>query len=296
MAIKKKYPTLGRGLDALISTQDVKTEAATTISEIPLTQIEPNPDQPRRDFDEQSLQSLTASIKELGIVAPITLRQTAADKYQIVAGERRWRASKRAGLKTIPAYIRTIKDDEVMEMALVENIQREDLNPIEIALAYSRLARHEGATQEKIAERVGKSRAEVANYLRLLRLPALIQMALQKKEISMGHARALLAVENPAQQITLYKQIQKKDYSVRQVEALARSYKSREERQGQDSKVGERLLTEQFDLLRQRLSSFLQTPVAMTISAKGKGKIVIPFDNEDELEHIMSVLDTLKRR
>ena len=191
MAVKKKFNTLGRGLDALISTDDLRTQGSSTINEIPLEQIEANPNQPRREFDEEALQELANSIREIGIVQPITLRQIGDDRYQIIAGERRWRASQMAGLTAIPAYIRTISDENVMEMALVENIQREDLNAIEIALAYAHLMENENMTQEKVAERVGKSRVAVANHLRLLKLPAQVQMALQNKDIDMGHARAL---------------------------------------------------------------------------------------------------------
>lgn len=187
MAVHKKYNrnaktnALGRGLDALISTDDVHTEGSSTINEIAIDQIEPNPNQPRREFDPVALEELANSIKQLGIVQPITLRQIAENRFQIIAGERRWRASQLAGLKAIPAYIRTIDDENVMEMALVENIQREDLNAIEIALAYEQLLQKSGMTQEKVAAQVGKSRAAVANYLRLLKLPAQVQMALQKR-------------------------------------------------------------------------------------------------------------------
>ena len=191
MAVKKKFNALGRGLDALISTEDIHPQGSSTINEIAIDFIEPNPNQPRREFDEQ------ASIKESGIIQPITLRQIEDNRFQIIAGERRWRASQLAGLKAIPAYIRTINDEAVMELALVENIQREDLNAIEIALAYKQLLDTEGITQEKVSERVGKSRAAIANYLRLLRLPAQIQLSLQKKEIDMGHARALLTLGDP---------------------------------------------------------------------------------------------------
>ena len=182
MAVHKKYNrgsktnALGRGLDALISTEAVSTQGSSTINEIALDQIEPNPDQPRREFDQIALEELANSIKELGIVQPITLRQMDDNKFQIIAGERRWRASQLAGLTAIPAYIRTIKDENVMELALVENIQREDLNAIEIALAYEHLLEKSGMTQEKVAERVSKSRAAIANYLRLLKLPAQVQM------------------------------------------------------------------------------------------------------------------------
>ena len=204
MAVHKKYNSsnkgfaLGRGLDALISTDEVKPQGSSTINEVLLSEIEANPNQPRREFDQEALQELANSIKEIGIIQPITLHQVAENKYQIIAGERRWRASQLAGLTAIPAYIRTIKDASVMEMALVENIQREDLNAIEIALAYEQLVAQSGMTQEKVAERVGKSRTAVTNYMRLLRLPAQVQMALQKKSIDMGHARALLSIDSPS--------------------------------------------------------------------------------------------------
>ena len=194
MTVRKKYNALGRGLDALLSTEAVRTAGSSTINEIPLDQIGPNADQPRSLFDEDALKELAVSIHEIGIIQPITLRQIAENRFQIIAGERRWRASQMAGLKSIPAYIRTIDDESVMEMALVENIQREDLNAIEIALAYEHLLEQTGMTQEKVSERVGKSRTAIANYLRLLKLPAQVQMALQKKEIDMGHARALLGL------------------------------------------------------------------------------------------------------
>lgn len=182
MGVHKRYSALGRGLDALISTDDVRPQGSSTINEIEIDQIEANPNQPRREFDEEALQELANSIREIGIIQPITLRQVAEDRYQIIAGERRWRASQIAGLTAIPAYIRTIKDENVMEMALVENIQREDLNAIEIALAYEHLLSNSGMTQEKVSERVGKSRTAITNYLRLLKLPAQVQMALQKRK------------------------------------------------------------------------------------------------------------------
>lgn len=292
---KKKYPALGRGLDALISTDDVRTQGSSTISEVAISQIEPNPNQPRREFDEEALKELANSIKELGIVSPITLRQVADKRFQIIAGERRWRAAQLAGLKAMPAYIRTIKDENVMEMALVENIQREDLNAIEIALAYAHLMEHEGMTQEKVSERVGKSRVAVANYLRLLKLPAQVQMALQKREIDMGHARALLSLESPSQQLKLFREIQKNGYSVRQVEETVRRIKDGELGTGEKSIGKSRYRqSKEFDILKKRLSSFLKTKVTMTVSPDGKGKISIPFKNEDELEYIMNVFDKLK--
>ena len=296
MAVHKKFNALGRGLDALLSTENVRTEGSSTISEIPLDQIERNPNQPRSLFDEDKLEELAASIREIGIIQPITLRQTAENRFQIIAGERRWRASQIAGLKTIPAYIRTIKDESVMEMALVENIQREDLNAIEIALAYEHLLDAEGMTQEKVSERVGKSRTAITNYLRLLRLPAQVQMALQKKEIDMGHARAILAVDSPSLQIKLFKDVQKYGYSVRKVEELAQQLKNGEDIElGNKKIVAKPALPEEFNVLKSRLSTFLNTKVQMTCSPKGKGKITIPFANEEELEHIMSVFDKMKQ-
>lgn len=306
MAVKKKYAShalgrglddigTGRGLDALIDTSDVKTEGSSNLNEIAIDQIEPNPDQPRRDFDPEALQELANSIKTLGIIAPITLRQVADNRYQIIAGERRWRASQLAGLQAIPAYIRTVEDESVMEMALVENIQREDLNAIEIALAYQHLAETTGMTQAKISERVGKSRAAVTNYMRLLKLPAQVQIALKDKEIDMGHARALLSLDSPSQQIKLFKEVQKQGYSVRKVEDLVQQLKN-----GQDVMVGTKKmasktsLPEEFNVLRQRVADLFQTKVQMSCSPTGKGKISISFANEEELERIMQTLDRLK--
>ena len=297
MVVHKKFNALGRGLDALISTEAVRTQGSSTINEIQIDQIQANPNQPRREFDGESWQELAHSIREIGIVQPITLRQIADNKFQIVAGERRWRASQIAGLKAIPAYIRTIDDETVMEMALVENIQREDLNAIEIALAYEHLMENSGMTQEKVAERVGKSRTAVANYLRLLKLPAQVQMALQKKEIDMGHARALLSLESPSMQIKLFKEIQKNGYSVRKVEDLVRNFKSSETDGDELQKITLRpQLPKEFNVLKKRLSAFLNTQVQMSCSAKGKGKITIPFADEQELERIMNIFDKLKEQ
>ena len=295
MAVRKKYSALGRGLDALISTEDVKTQGSSTINEIPIDQIEANPNQPRREFEETALNELAQSISEIGIVVPITLRQMGEHKYQIIAGERRWRASQIAGLTSLPAYIRTIKDEEVMEMALVENIQREDLNDIEIALAYEHLLETSGMTQEKMSKRVGKSRTAVTNYLRLLKLPAQVQMALQNKTISMGHARALLSLESPAQQIRLFKEIQKNGYSVRQVEELVKTAKEHDEASSsKKGSAGKKSLPAEFNVLQKRLSDFFNTKVEMSCSAKGRGKISIPFSSEEELERIINMFDKLK--
>ena len=301
MAVHKKYNSsqksnaLGRGLDALISTETIRTQGSSTINEIAIEEIEANPNQPRREFDEEALQELATSIREIGIIQPITLRQVANNRFQIIAGERRWRASQIAGLKAIPAYIRTISDESVMEMALVENIQREDLNAIEIALAYEHLLETSGMTQEKVSERVGKSRTAITNYLRLLKLPAQVQMALQKKEIDMGHARALLAIDSPSLQIKLFKEIQKDNWSVRKVEEMVQQLKSGENIESGKKKMASRnVLPEEFTLLKSRLSKFLNAKVQMTCSPKGKGKISIPFANEEELERIMNVFDKLK--
>ena len=282
---------VGRGLDALIDTSDVKTQGSSNLNEIAIDQIEPNPDQPRREFDPEALQELANSIKTLGIIAPITLRQVSENRYQIIAGERRWRASQLAGLTRIPAYIRTVEDENVMEMALVENIQREDLNAIEIALAYQHLADTTGMTQAKISERVGKSRAAVTNYLRLLKLPAQVQMALKDKEIDMGHARALLSLDSPTQQIKLFKEVQKQGYSVRKVEEMVQLLKDGENLQATKKAVSTSQLPQEYAALRQRLADFFQTKVQMSCSPKGKGKISIAFDSEEELERIMNVLD-----
>ena len=306
MAVRKKYDKSvlgrglddignGRGLDALINTSDVRTQGSSNLNEIPLSQIEPNPDQPRREFDQTAMQELAASIENMGIIAPITLRQVAPDRYQIIAGERRWRASQMAGLKSMPAYIRTINDENMMEMALVENIQREDLNAVEIALAYQHLLDSTGMTQEKVSERVGKSRTAVANYLRLLKLPAQVQMALQNKTIDMGHARALLSLDSPAMQIKLFKEIEKNGYSVRKVEELVKKLTSGEETLvGVQKASAKSKLPKEFDVLKKRLSQFLSAKVEMTCSPKGKGKISIPFSSEEELERIMNIFDKLK--
>ena len=305
MAVHKKYDRNvlgrglddignGRGLDALIDTGEVRTQGSSNLNEIALDQISPNPNQPRREFDEEAMQELANSIREIGIIQPVTLRQMEDGKYQIIAGERRWRAAQMAGLETIPAYIRTVKDETVMEMALVENIQREDLNAIEIALAYEHLVETTGMTQEKISERVGKSRTAVTNYMRLLKLPAQVQMALKNKERDMGHARALLSIDSPSVQIKLFKEIQKNGYSVRKVEELVHMLKSGEDVQTAKKKIQTgNQLPEEFNILKERLASFFQTKVQMTCSPKGKGKISIPFANEEELERIMNALDKL---
>ena len=307
MAVKKKYDrnVLGRGLDsiggskglgldALIDTHDVQTKGSSNLIEVPINMIKANPNQPRREFDESALKELAASIREIGLVTAITVRQMPDGTYQIIAGERRWRASQMAGLTSIPAYIRTVEEDNAMEMALVENIQREDLNAIEIALAYQHLAESTGMTQEKISARVGKSRTSVTNYMRLLKLPAQIQMALKNKDIDMGHARSLLAIDSPSQQLKLFKEIQRNNYSVRKVEELAQLIKNGENLQQAKKTAGVTQLPLEFSILRDRLSELFQTKVQMTCSPQSKGRISILFNNEDELERVMNIIDKMK--
>ena len=274
----KKMTGLGRGLDALIDTSHVDTNGGSSISEIELSAIVANPNQPRRTFDEEALQELSDSIREHGVISPITLRDNGDGTYMIIAGERRFRASKLAGLERIPAYIRTAKDEQVMEWALIENIQREDLDAIEIALAYQRLMDDYHLTQERMSERVGKKRATVANYLRLLKLPAEIQVGIKEKKIDMGHARAILATPSAERQLALYQRILKEGLSVRKVEALAQEDKeeSRETKvKGVNPYLG----------LQKELSA--QTGLKVKVQ---EGKVVIAFANEEELQQIINRL------
>ena len=296
MAPHKKFPALGRGLDALIQTDEVETEGSSSINEIALDLIHPNPNQPRHEFDEVALEELADSIREIGIIQPITLRKMDDGTYEIIAGERRWRASQKAGLSTIPAYSRTADDENVMEMALIENIQRQDLNAVEIALAYQHLLEQYGLTQDRLSERVGKKRATVTNYLRLLKLPASIQMALQNRELDMGHARALLALDNPALQLKVFSQIQNEHLSVRKVEELVKRLTEGEtvNLKGQTLRPRKAQLSREYSLLRDSLSECFHTRVQFTCSERGKGKITIPFSNEEDLERIVSLLDKLK--
>ncbi len=302
MAVRKKYNTNalgrglndianGRGLDALIDTSEVRTQGSSNLNEIDITLIAPNPNQPRREFDDEALEELATSIREIGIIQPITLRKTSDGRYQIIAGERRWRASQRAGLKAIPAYIRTVEDENVMEMALVENIQREDLNAIEIALAYEHLAETTGMTQERISERVGKSRTAVTNYLRLLKLPAQVQIALKNREIDMGHARALLAIDSPSTQIKLFKEIEKNGYSVRKVEEMVQMLKSGDDVLTAKKKIAAPTkLAKNLNDAKDRLASMLNTKVTLSATAKGNGKISIAFADERQLQEIINKL------
>lgn len=285
---------LGRGLDALLSMDEIKTDGSSSISEINISKISVNPNQPRREFNQEALAELATSIAEIGIIQPITLRELSTDRYQVIAGERRFRASQIAGLTSVPAYIRKASDENVLEMALIENIQREDLNAIEVALAYQNLIEEYDLTQERLSERVGKKRATIANYVRLLKLPAPIQVALQERKIDMGHARALLPLDNPKQQIKLLKEITTNQYSVRKVEDMVKSLN--EGLSPEDlKKKNKSTLPEEFNLLKKHLSGFFNTKVQLTCSDKGKGKISIPFKNEEELERIIEIFDSLKK-
>ncbi len=293
MAGSTKRNALGRGLDALISMDNIVTSGTSSIHEIELSKIVPNPDQPRREFDAEALEELATSIRELGIIQPISLRQVDKGCYQIIAGERRYRAAQMAGLETVPAYVRTVEDETLMEMALIENIQREDLNSIEIALAFQKLIELYQLTQERLSERVGKNRATIANYLRLLKLPAEVQIGLRDKRIDMGHARALLSIADPALQLELYERIVAEGLSVRNVEELAKAFAAGggRARQKAQKKVQMR---QEYNVLKSHLSNFFQSKVQFTCDEKGKGKITIPFKNEEDLERIIGLFDQLK--
>ena len=299
MTIRRKYgtPALGRGLDALLDTSEVNTGGSSNIGEVDVMLIKTNPDQPRREFNEESLRELADSLAQIGIVQPITLRDTGDGFYTIIAGERRWRACQMAGLERVPAYIRTVDDENMMEMALVENIQRQDLTALEVALAYQHLIEQYGLTQEQLSEKVGKNRATVTNYLRLLKLPAPIQVALKERQIDMGHARALLSLDDPKAQLHVFDEMVANGLSVRRVEEMVKGLSAGGTVKGKDGKrirqKGSTLSTE-YNVLRDSLSSFFQTKVQMTCSDKGKGKISIPFANEAELERIMGIFDRLK--
>lgn len=297
MTAKKKYPALGRGLDALISTDVVEVEGSSSVGEVDINLIHANPNQPRREFDPQALEELAESIRQIGIIQPITLRKLDDGTYQIIAGERRWRASQLAGLTSLPAYIRTADDERIMQMALIENIQREDLNAIEVAMAYQNIIDQQHITQDALAEKVGKSRAAVANSLRLLKLPAQVQLALQDHRIDPGHARAILAVAQPSAQVKLFHEIVEHGYSVRQVEEMAKNLK-----EGRDVKSGSHTirsagqgssLPAEYEPLREHLSNFFGTAVQMSCK-KGKGRITIPFNDEEELSRIINLFDHLR--
>lgn len=285
MATKKPIG-LGKGLGALLDSNPiVETGGSSSICEIELDRIDANPNQPRTVFDEEALEELASSIREIGVVQPITLREVAGGRYQIVAGERRYRASKMAGLTQIPAYVRAMDDETLMEVALVENLQREDLNAIEIALGYQRIMDECHYTQERLADRVGKKRATVANYLRLLKLPAEVRLGLQDKQIEMGHARTLAGVPDTAAMIGLYEETVSKGLSVRELE---RRVAALQQHVGSTPKKDvENVYAE----LAGRLSQQFNTSVKIDHAASGKGKIVLPFASDEELENILAILD-----
>jgi ParB family chromosome partitioning protein len=294
MATKRK--PIGRGLEALLTSDGLNTGGSSSLNEIELSRILPNPHQPRSIFAEETLEELAASIRSFGVIQPITLQETDEEKYLIICGERRYRAAKMAGLERIPAYIKTAADEQIMEMALIENIQREDLNAIETALAYQKLLDDSGQTQEQLSERVGKKRTTISNYLRLLKLPAEIQVCIKNRTIDMGHARALLSVDDPEIQLALNDRILKEDLSVRNVEELARhvnltgTYSDRKINKSSH----ENKLPEEFNMLKEHLSSFFNTKVQLSYNTDGKGKITIPFDSDEKLTAIMSLLDKIK--
>ena len=293
MSAAKNKNVLGRGLGNLLGgeTASAALQGTVSIQELPLEKIAPNPDQPRKHFEQEGLEELAASLRALGLVQPITVQALPSGSYQIISGERRWRAAQLAGLKTLPAYIRSTQEGELLELALIENIQREDLNAIEIALAYQQLIEQHSLTQAKLAERVGKKRVTISNYIRLLQLPAEIQLGL-------GHARALLQVEDTERQIELYNLIITEHLSVRAVEELARAIAEEPDAtppptpQSQQPAKAER---KDFKLLERHLAQVFSSKVTLRCSASGKGKLTIPFSGDEDLERIMQLLERIQQ-
>lgn len=295
-----KKNALGKGLGALLAdaAEEVKPREGTVSAmqeELQLSDIRPNPHQPRTVFDEEALQELAASIKSIGIVQPITVREAEDGKYEIVAGERRYRAAKMAGLETIPAYIKKVGEESILAMALIENIQREDLNAIEIALSYERLIDECNLTQDALSERVGKKRTTITNYLRLLKLPAPIQLAIKDKKISMGHARAIINIEDPETQNMVFEQILKYDFSVRKVEEIVRELMHPEEMKAPKPERKPKSIGDYVEL-QNHLSRYFDTKVDLKRNDKGRGKIVISFKSDGELERIVALLDTMNTK
>lgn len=293
MARATKKQALGRGLSALLkdpendirSVADKNAEKVVgNIVELDLDSIDVNPFQPRSNFNDEALQELASSIKELGLVQPITVRKIGFDKYQLVSGERRYRASKLIGLNTIPAYIRIANDQESLEMALVENIQRQDLDPIEIALSYQRLINEIELTQEKLSSRVGKKRSTITNYLRLLRLDPIIQTGMRDGFISMGHGRALVNVENQKDQLDIYEKILEKQWSVRETEEAVRHYHSKDRTKSRPKVSGSNPFYLQSG--SKELNEYLDTKVDVRTTASGQGSIRIPFDSKEEFQRL----------
>jgi len=294
---KKVKKDLGKGIRALLGddksavNRPTKKTAnpATSVQEILLSEIEANPYQPRKDFREEDLEELVQSIKTYGIIQPITLRRLAPNKYQIISGERRFRASKIVGLKEVPAYLRTADDQLMLEMALVENIQRADLNALEVAITYQRLIDECGLTHENLADRVGKKRSSITNYLRLQKLPPQIKQGLKDKKISMGHARELLGIDDIAVQLSVYGEILSKELSVRATEQLVRSFKNPVVKNAKPTPTA---LPLEYRQVKENLESKLETKVNLKVDKKGKGAISIPFANTKDLNRILDILDS----
>ena len=298
-----KKMALGRGLGALIeeasttgkhqeSPAEIVLPKSELINEIAIDKIVTNPYQPRTHFDEEALNELSASIKEIGIIQPITVRKVDENQYQIISGERRFRASKLAGLTTIPAYVRTADDQGMLEMALVENIQREDLDAIEVAISYQRLVEECNLTQENLGERVGKKRSTVTNYLRLLKLPAEVQLAIRRRLVTMGHARALVNIADEDLQLDILKKIIEEDLSVRQVEQLVK--KISEGKPNEDvAKEDENEMPEPYFKLVEHLEKMFSSDINIKRSAKGNGKIIIGFKSDKEINAILTKFEQL---
>ncbi len=286
-----KKNALGRGLGALIedaSIDQLKNDGS-IIKEIVVKKIEANPWQPRTIFDEESLEELADSIKEIGIIQPITVRLLETGNYQLITGERRFRAAKKLGLKTIPAYIRSAEDGNMLEMALIENIQREDLDAIEVAISYQRLIEECELTQESLSDRVGKKRSTISNYLRLLKLPAEVQIAIREKKISMGHARALVNIEDAASQLNIFRKIVSGGLSVRKVEDLVRNMQQMSSKADSPKQAEDKTYND----LQEHLAKQFGSNVDFRRSNKGSGKIVISFKSDEDLERIIAILDKL---
>jgi ParB family chromosome partitioning protein len=287
---------LGRGLGALIEAENeqtgkfVQTKKLSGVAEIGMDEIDANPYQPRTIFDAESLEELAGSIKEIGIIQPITVRRTNNSRYQLISGERRLRAAKIAGLDKIAAYIREANDQNLLEMALVENIQREDLDAIEIAISYQRLIDECNLTQESLSQRVGKKRATVANYLRLLRLPAEIQLGIRDQKVTMGHARSIINIDNPKTQLKIYNKIIDQELSVRRVEELVRKLCEAPE---QTDKPEGNKPPRDYEILKNHLKSFFNSNVGFQRNNNGSGKIVIPFKTDEDLERIIAIFDKM---
>jgi ParB family transcriptional regulator, chromosome partitioning protein len=290
----KKNTGLGRGLSALLSdTQEAEVmvnesrAASSNVGMIPVDKVDVNPYQPRVDFNEEALQELADSIKVHGIIQPLTVRQLSRNEYQLIAGERRLQAAKRAGLTEVPAYIRTADDQQMLEMGLIENIQRENLNAIEIALSYQRLMAECNLKQEELGDRVGKKRSTVTNYMRLLKLPPEVQAGIRDSRISMGHARALIAIENIEHQLLIYHQIISQDLSVRKVEELVRDLEKPKTKSATEAAP----VNPEIKRLQTQLSSHFGTKVNISADAKTKGEIKIPFNDTDDLNRILEILE-----